>query len=1519
MSEPAARNASSERAQDENDANPRPLQQRRVNVGSGGEGGGGSIQGRSSQQDSRQHVSTSDVQQFKDKCLAKLQGPIQSPPLEELEPRVKLLKLLCRKPSGTHKVLQRNLPANLLDSEPHDSNNDDGKLAKQANQIRLEEHHGGLTDEAIQILKEIPGWTDPSQDKEPWGIGDMCFCKTCNKSTFDRESGLYRALYTERLHRKLPWYTDENEKELRDLIKKHWKAFFSKIQQWPLEKYDAGGSHPMLRRDGHRVSMREVYQLFDDANAKQELWDDANERLKRDAYAAIALMNQYRRDQYDHQINSLSGLEPAFSVDIRLNFEGTEDDHYCLGSRPTGYKYYVGVTNDEIRRHAQHAGLQLDGEHDKDNEGAYFIRFMTGRCAKKPDTFGGWNLDEKRRLDGKSRAFMVDIRDGPWSTEDEDLRVIKLCNHQGLHHVRGGVHVFPKLSEMEMAQLRSYYRARYNLCSNCGAKGHWASKCPKCGQPANEDPALLAHMNLLVGSDKDERIGIDDPFERAGIVAAAVCESLPVGRIVCMSNSAEIDTEPATGKLGKLVDALYGDGASRSLRPLQTQAMQYVIDDDRPDITLTVPTAYGKTRVYTVAAVHEVIHGAGRAVIFLPYSALMSDIACEFAKLCDGEHDEVVKYQADDRVRGTEMPYGGILHVDLKDDNDQNKKKIKKKIRHSITWTIWRGFSGDEHMRMHRNHRVFRNAQIILATPDKWAYPDPGKNNDGKPRLCDSFIRSWGHDADSRKKWISELGLVVIDEAHEFKEVLGGHTRELLRRMRTLRDIIKDEKNCTQRVMLVSATIPEPGEFSKKLLGKPENSHEAILVGASAGGGAAEFLFEPSKTGTNNKSPLDYKDMSPEDRVDASDARALVDKLRPQTEFRHRILLLLPFVIKPHLVRDEILSPDVLGVGLDNRKALVRRVLIFLDSKGTSAQLVRLLKSRDFANEWKKKNVEVTVTPYHGDVARMHRRVYEGKMKDFVKEPDPSESSPTQYLHIIVATSALEAGVNVRGIDVIIILDASRCSRESLLQRIGRAGRVAGTPAVCIIGSMESGDAAPTAPDEPDVDEETSEGPSDDDDEAAAYADTTTQPDLMRDPEAYLRPKETAVALANSRAMKLHSARQLMRDMEELKCSEKDIPKVQEAINTTIGSPPNAPVNWDALTKELDKEITARDADPPDSDGYLSTAMSMRGSNSGAVSIRLSNRVTETAGDVQIRGVARRRGRGKTFVELARIDALKCFEQAHWYAHYQDPHGQLYRVCDFRFRRGGIVDARNGRWLQRLEAANVVKLLPGDTNPGLKTKGDTAECCELVHVLGGAPPPGMPRSLRIGTVRKTIKWNGFSYINPYNGHEVGEYQSARHPKEWTPPFDELHPDNQIFFQPAKFRFSGWEWKIQQPLPTDLKDAFAGKNREEAKRVSKELTLHICEKLGCGRQDLSLSFVTADHAEECACEGKVKIAEDGEGEDKARLLVYESSATGLAKECLNVIAQVLSRHKGMDKDVHDCVKWLDRQWRAESST
>ena len=1539
MSGPTAGNASSEPAPDEHDANTRPRQRRRVNDGSGGEEGGGdavgsgddarpdpaprndqdggSNQGGGINQGGGGHQgrrtgdtpSPGEVKDFRDRCLARLRE------LQEPEPkRAKLLKLLCRRPPDSRKPLQRNLPllgdparTLELDSSPH-CNDDDGELAKLANRIRLAEHDGILTDDAVLALRNIPGWTDDSKEYAPWGIGDMCFCETCgiprNRYTF---------IYRERLERSKLWYTPNDEPQLIELIEKHWTTFFYKIQQLPFDHIDSNGNRPWLEEHaGIRLKMSQVPI---DPSAKQELWDDEY-GLKEEAYRAIALLNDCRRnyDQVSQRvIDSLNGLEPKFNNWKHLNFEGTEEDHYCLGSRYTGFKYYVGVTNDKHRRHAQHAGLEGD-------RGAYYIKYMTRRCSEFPDRFGGWKLSYLHGRD-HNEAFQVKNEE-TYSTADEDKEVIEQCCSHGMFHVRGGVHVFPELSEEEKKELLKHHRAHHNLCNVCGVYGHRANKCPNGGQPANEDPALSAHMGLLVGSDKDERK--DDPFERASIVVGAVCENLPVSRIVCMSNSAETNPETAEDNLGDLVDALYGDGERNNLRPLQTQAMRHVFDQIRPDITLTVPTAYGKTRVYTVAAVHEVIYGAGRAVIFLPYSALMSDIASELSK----RSDSVVEYEADDRVRGAKMPYGGILQVKLKNNKG-------REVCHSIIWTIWRGYSGDEHMKMHTSHWSFRRAQIILATPDKWAYPDPGKNNDGMPRLCDSFIRGWGHDADSRKKWISELGLVVIDEAHEFKEVLGGQTRELLRRMRTLRDFVNKERTSSalptqrQRVMLVSATIPRADKFSEDLLGRPG----AKLVRPDGNtGGSPSFLFEPQKKGSNNEEPSDYKDLS---LVDRKDAEELVAKLKNMGNHRHRVLLLMEGKIKLRVVPDDILSPDVLGAGLQEKNALVRRVLIFLDSKAMSAQLVRLLKSPKFVDAWKTaNNVKVTVTPYHGDVARMHRRVYEGMMKHFVKEPsessEPPEQPEPQHLHIIVATSALEAGVNVRGIDVVIILDTSRCSRESLLQRIGRAGRVAGTPAVCIIGVLEDDE------DDEDDDQGTDEemldepdGSDDDDEEAAAHRDTTAQPNLMRDPVAYLRPQETAVSLADSRAMKLHSARQLMRNMKELKFSVED---QQEAINTIIGFPPNAPVNCDNLDEELHNEITARDTQPSGGDGYLSKSMSMRGSNSGAVSIRLCNRVTEIAGDAQIRGVARRRGRGKPFVELARIDALKCFDQAHWRAHFQDPHGGVFKVVDFRFRGAGVVDASKGCWLQRLEAVHVVKPDPTkDIRPHHLTRGDTIVCRKLIEPLDGdgvADALHFDRqSLRIGTVLITHKWEGFSYINPFNGENVGDYHKASDPLGWQPPFEEVNPQKLHFFQPAKFRCSGWEWQIQKPLPPDLEKVFAGEDGKGArKNLSDELTLHICKKLGCGRQDLRVEFVTDDHPYECACNGAVKVHRSHPPTNPRplpRLLVYESSATGLAKESLRRIARGFVTEDMLNRDaaaaVLECVNWLHEQWAAGRGT
>ena len=245
-----------------------------------------------------------------------------------------------------------------------------------------------------------------------------------------------------------------------------------------------------------------------------------------------------------------------------------------------------------------------------------------------------------------------------------------------------------------------------------------------------------------------------------------------------------------------LVRELYGQRVDVSeLRHLQRECLEHVVHPGRPDIVLTAPTSYGKTLMYLVAAVHEVVYGEGTAVIFLPFSALMSELAHTLAELTDDQYSpvyrqqgRVITHEADPRVVGTTLPYGGRLRIRLP----------KGQGSREISWTIWRGVSGDPIMREQLKMGVFRDADIILATPDKWMWPDSFHANG-----CDSFLSTLplraltaeGARALTQKQvqqaqaqknleWLRKFGLIIADEAHELQGVLGGSVSELIRRMK---------------------------------------------------------------------------------------------------------------------------------------------------------------------------------------------------------------------------------------------------------------------------------------------------------------------------------------------------------------------------------------------------------------------------------------------------------------------------------------------------------------------------------------------------------------------------------------------------------------------------------------------------------------------------------------------------------------------------------------------------------------
>jgi len=669
---------------------------------------------------------------------------------------------------------------------------------------------------------------------------------------------VYSYKYIEKLKRRFPWYfndedVDDEQKEqlIRkeyklgngsiegnkyDILKRsdllkfaetHWKSFFQ-----PMQKLMSGISE-IPSEDHREFDTRYVKDIYiekckelDTEHHCDDLFalHGGQEFLSQRSYATFALLNDCRRKRYQEEElpQELVNLNPPFEMKTRCNFEGTRDDHYCLGSRGFGEKRYTGLTDDLEKRHREHSGV---GEFD----GSAFIAVLTGlkqcrsccTCAKlkplgdnrggklcaAPDPYGGFTLVE-RNTAGKNTA---DYPEGPYKyteSEENDL-TIRLVRTHGIFHARGGEYVTTEASfcsDVSMA-VRLFANAG-SACTLCMEEGHHRSRCPLRFQGRNEDETRQMLWNLEC-EDDDRRI----PGSHYGIAKDITLELVKnagegdIGRLVQLSDPDEEPAHPPAnleleGAVEAIVSALYGQNMLEDLRDLQRKSLNH-ISNNRKDITLTLPTAYGKTLVYLVAAVYEILQARknatdrdkggdkrrGKVVVFLPYRALMSDVTETLAKLTDPlatrrpsdpatrpRNDNAIwrfingriVVNEDGNLNGVSMPYAGEFYVPCADADPE-----------SIRWTIWRGTSGDRNISKLEKTKMFKDADIVFATPDKWSWPVPMDNN--SPNSCDAFIKTFGEE------FMSSLRLCIIDEAHEFRETLGGNMRELLKRIEEMK------------------------------------------------------------------------------------------------------------------------------------------------------------------------------------------------------------------------------------------------------------------------------------------------------------------------------------------------------------------------------------------------------------------------------------------------------------------------------------------------------------------------------------------------------------------------------------------------------------------------------------------------------------------------------------------------------------------------------------------------------------
>ena len=242
-----------------------------------------------------------------------------------------------------------------------------------------------------------------------------------------------------------------------------------------------------------------------------------------------------------------------------------------------------------------------------------------------------------------------------------------------------------------------------------------------------------------------------------------------------------------------------------------------------------------------------------------------------------------------------------------------------------------------------------------------------------------------------------------------------------------------------------------------------------------------------------------------------------------------------------------------------------------------------------------------------------------------------------------------------------------------------------------------------------------------------------------------------------------------------------------------------------------------------------------------------------------------------SFVELARMDASRCFRDLHWHAQLRTPHGVMVRIVNIMCRKG----LTNNTWLQHIKGFLAQKIPKYDTMSMIPTLGqwNTTYKIDAENAVELLDPAGVVNvKIRTGTVKSTQSWEGFTYRDPFNytkeNKRYPELQDKHRPGEWEVPLRDPGFEDWAVFRDSIRCMSGWEARVEN-LPPGFQDSHLA-------LTGAELQLRAARKL-CTRNPRMLRFV---------------LAVEG-GQNVLQVLVFEAAATGLAMECLRNIRSLFA--------------------------
>ncbi len=260
----------------------------------------------------------------------------------------------------------------------------------------------------------------------------------------------------------------------------------------------------------------------------------------------------------------------------------------------------------------------------------------------------------------------------------------------------------------------------------------------------------------------------------------------------------------------------------------------------------------------------------------------------------------------------------------------------------------------------------------------------------------------------NHRRWerlLRGLRYVVVDESHAFRGVFGAHVALVLRRLRRL----AAAQGRQPTFVLASATTADPAEAAARLLGVPPDDVVAVTDDASPRGRKTIVLWEPPLLpGTTPVVPG-----APDDEAGPADGAAAPEA---------------PMSTARRTATSEVatLLADLVVGGA--------RALAFTRSRRAAESVAASV--RDQLDDVRP-GLGTQVAAYRGGYLPEERRELEHGIR-------------TGDLHALATTNALELGVDISGLDAVLIAGWPG-TRVSFWQQAGRAGRAGADGLVALV------------------------------------------------------------------------------------------------------------------------------------------------------------------------------------------------------------------------------------------------------------------------------------------------------------------------------------------------------------------------------------------------------------------------------------------------------------------------------------